>query len=64
MELQQTVDLLFSPQCQTTTLTLSPMKYRPATVSVNDVFDEVFPVLSEILVKPRSQSMVGPENGM
>ena len=64
VELQQTVDLLFSPQCQTVTLTLSLVEYRPATVSINDVFDEVFPVLSEILVKPRSQSMVSLENGM
>ena len=64
VELHKTVDLLFSPQCQTITLTLSPMEYRPAAVSVSDVFDEAFPALSEILVKPRSQSMVSPENGM
>ena len=64
VELQQAMDLLFSPQCQTITLTLSPMTYRSPAVSVSDVFDEVFPVLSEILVKPRSQSLVSLENGM
>ena len=50
--LQQLMDLLFNPSCTNVILKLSPAVYKPTALCVDDVFDEVFPVLSEILLKP------------
>ena len=52
VNLQQMMDLLFDPSCTNVIVKLSPTFYRPTAIPINEVFDKVFPVLSEILLKP------------
>ena len=63
VSLEELIDLLFSGNSTTVALTLSPETYRLINVPIKDAFDEIFPTLSELVMKPLNQHFMSTKLG-
>ena len=63
VSLEELIDLLFSEQSSTISLRLSPEAYRSISVPIDNVFEEIFPNLSELLIKPLDRYFMTLEMG-
>lgn len=52
VNLQKMVSLLFNSSCTSIMVTVTTEAHKPAVDSIDEALDEVFPVLSEMLLRP------------